>query len=124
MNAPAGRVDLLTAILHETGHCLGLDDSYAEQDRDNLMYGYLTVGERRLPMKNQAKNAQPGHHQGIHFLALPPVALPPVAPALIPSQAGETVSIPAFTLPAGKTVTVMFQVQLLMAACRPVPPTS
>src|SRR5207253_3828015 len=41
-NAPAGHIDLLTAIMHEMGHKLGLDDSYAETDRDNLMYGYLT----------------------------------------------------------------------------------
>jgi len=42
LNAAAGHVDLLTAIEHEMGHRLGLDDSYAEQDRDNIMYGYLT----------------------------------------------------------------------------------
>jgi len=41
--------DLLTAVLHEMGHALGLDDTYAAQDRDNLMYGFLTKGERRLP---------------------------------------------------------------------------
>src|SRR5204863_6193399 len=46
-SAPAGRVDLLTAILHEMGHSLGLNDSYLAQDRDNLMYGFLTKGERR-----------------------------------------------------------------------------
>ena len=45
----AGRMDLLTAIEHEIGHKLGLTDSYAEKDRDSIMYGYLTVGERRTP---------------------------------------------------------------------------
>ena len=53
-SAPAGRIDLLTAIMHEMGHALGLSDSYLEQDRDSLMYGYLTKGERRVPAKDQA----------------------------------------------------------------------
>src|SRR5207248_4522036 len=68
--APAGHVDLLTAIEHEIGHKLGLDDSYAEKDRDSIMYGYLTVGERRLPAPGQAKNAQPNALTGWHFLTL------------------------------------------------------
>ena len=68
--APAGRVDLLTAIQHEIGHKLGLNDTYAEKDRDNLMYGYLTVGERRLPSPNQARNARGVSHAGPHFLLL------------------------------------------------------
>jgi hypothetical protein len=46
---PAGHIDLLTAALHEMGHELGLADSYANADRDSLMYGRLTTGERRLP---------------------------------------------------------------------------
>src|SRR6185295_4019148 len=33
---PAGHLDLLTAVMHEMGHKLGLSDSYAEQDRDNI----------------------------------------------------------------------------------------
>ena len=66
----AGRVDLLTAIEHEIGHRLGLDDSYAETDRDSIMYGYLTVGERRVPAKGQAANAQAGRLIGTHHLKL------------------------------------------------------
>jgi CSLREA domain-containing protein/fimbrial isopeptide formation D2 family protein len=71
MSAPAGHVDLLTAIMHEMGHKLGLDDSYLEKDRDNLMYGYLTVGERRLPVKGQAATAKPGPSAQSHFLSIP-----------------------------------------------------
>ncbi len=54
----AGRIDLLTAIEHEIGHKLGLGDLYGKKDRDNLMYGYLTVGERRSPAKGQAVTAE------------------------------------------------------------------
>src|SRR5207302_7669975 len=56
--------------MHEMGHKLGLDDSYAEQDRDNLMYGYLTVGERRIPSKGQAASASPNQFVAAHFLSL------------------------------------------------------
>src|SRR5207247_1429283 len=78
MSAPAGRVDLLTAIMHEMGHKLGLDDLYAEQDRDNLMYGYLTVGERRIPSKGQAASATPNQSVAAHFLSLVPSVETPV----------------------------------------------
>ncbi|BCU78627.1 hypothetical protein llg_33420 [Luteolibacter sp. LG18] len=67
----AGRMDLLTAMLHEMGHALGLDDSYRSEDRDNLMYGYLTKGERRLPVSGQARGAVPHDHDGGHFLTAP-----------------------------------------------------
>src|SRR5207245_4285124 len=70
MSAPAGHVDLLTAIEHEIGHKLGLDDSYAEKDRDSIMYGYLTVGERRLPAKDQAKGIKPSAIASTHFLSV------------------------------------------------------
>src|SRR5438132_284260 len=58
--------------MHEMGHKLGLDDSYAAKDRDNLMYGYLTVGERRIPSKGQAANATPNQSVAAHFLSLVP----------------------------------------------------
>ncbi|MBG9388418.1 hypothetical protein [Caenimonas aquaedulcis] len=48
-DAAAGRLDLLTAVMHEIGHVLGLDDAYAGASADSLMYGYLESGERRLP---------------------------------------------------------------------------
>jgi hypothetical protein len=47
--APAGDMDLLTVVMHEMGHALGLDDTYAAADRADLMYGLLITGERRLP---------------------------------------------------------------------------
>jgi hypothetical protein len=68
--APAGHVDLLTAIEHEIGHKLGLDDSYSQKDRDSIMYGYLAVGERRTPAFGQARNVRPEAISGVHHLTL------------------------------------------------------
>jgi hypothetical protein len=56
-DVPAGKLDLLTTIMHEMGHQLGLADSYLPGDRGSLMYGYLTLGERRLPAMHMADNA-------------------------------------------------------------------
>src|SRR5206468_2086543 len=70
-NAPAGRIDLLTTVLHEMGHALGLPDSYSQEARENLMFGSLTKGERRLPAKGQAKGAIAGSVTGTHFLFSP-----------------------------------------------------
>ncbi|HKR11326.1 MAG TPA: Ig-like domain repeat protein, partial [Pyrinomonadaceae bacterium] len=99
-NAPAGRMDLLTAIMHELGHRVGLCDSYSSTTRDSLMYGYLTKGERRLPFKSQARNAIPKQSSEPHFLSVDPE----------PATSGETVNVTIGTLPAGKSVTITFQV--------------
>jgi CSLREA domain-containing protein len=69
-SAFANQLDLLTAIMHEMGHKLRLGDAYADSDRDSLMYGYLTVGERRLPASGQAKVAQLTAVASSHFLSL------------------------------------------------------
>ena len=47
--APAGEMDLLTAVMHEMGHQLGLEDTHAAADSDGLMFDHLVTGERRLP---------------------------------------------------------------------------
>jgi hypothetical protein len=60
-SAPAGRMDLLTALMHELGHHLGLPDEYTAQSRDTVMHGYLTPGERRLPSYPGATKS-PGIH--------------------------------------------------------------
>lgn len=88
---PAGRMDLLTAVLHEMGHALGLDDSYAMGDRASLMYGQLTMGERRLPTSGQAAGAQPFAGEPAHFL---------------------TAALSIGTLPAGKSVILTYQVKV------------
>jgi hypothetical protein len=48
-NAAAGRLDLLTAVTHELGHVLGLDDLTDTNAAYDLMYIDLVDGERRLP---------------------------------------------------------------------------
>ncbi len=44
----SNRVDLLTVVLHEMGHVLGLDDAF-DSDPNSLMHPWLSVGQRRLP---------------------------------------------------------------------------
>lgn len=85
--SPAGRVDLLTTVLHELGHAAGLADVYDSRSRSSLMYGHLTVGERRLPAAGQAAGAVPGAVQRTSFLFTP---------------------VNVGTLPAGKAVTLTF----------------
>ncbi|HKX90517.1 MAG TPA: SdrD B-like domain-containing protein, partial [Sphingopyxis sp.] len=43
------RVDLLTAIMHELGHQIGLEDEFGAEDNGSLMYGFVNPGERHLP---------------------------------------------------------------------------
>ncbi|MDB5222828.1 MAG: hypothetical protein JWN83_1495 [Chitinophagaceae bacterium] len=52
---PAGHVDLLSCILHEMGHVLGLKDLKEKIFSNDFMYAYLTVGERRIPTKKTVK---------------------------------------------------------------------
>jgi len=47
--APAGHMDLLTTVMHELGHQIGLDDTDGPSVQDDLMYILLVDGERRLP---------------------------------------------------------------------------
>jgi uncharacterized repeat protein (TIGR01451 family) len=58
-SAPAGRLDLLTATMHEMGHRLGLVDTLIAQKRDSIMYEALSLGERRLPAKSESARANP-----------------------------------------------------------------
>ena len=45
----AGRMDLLTVVVHELGHVLGRDSLFGTADQNDVMYAYLMTGERRLP---------------------------------------------------------------------------
>ncbi len=42
-------IDLLTVVMHELGHQIGLDDNHLQFDSDQLMFASLNPGERRLP---------------------------------------------------------------------------
>jgi hypothetical protein len=52
----SGRMDLLTVIEHELGHTIGLDSRFDGNPHD-LMYAYLSPGERRLPTAGDVKDA-------------------------------------------------------------------
>ena len=54
------------------------------------MYGYLTVGERRIPSQGQAANANPNQYVGTHFLSLSPRVETPVSAARAESVRGSS----------------------------------
>jgi hypothetical protein len=85
----AGKLDLLTVIMHELGHQAGLVDDYNANDVADLMYGYTNPGERRVPAEGEAANASPGSVTGDVFSLTPIFTVP--------------------TLNAGKIVEVSFQ---------------
>jgi len=71
-DSPAmGRVDLLSTLMHEMGHALGLPDCYGTQHGDRIMYGFLPRGERRLPAKHEALAAVPFADAAPRYLAAP-----------------------------------------------------
>jgi hypothetical protein len=72
-SAADGRMDLLTVVMHELGHQIGLDDDYQTGEADELMYGYVNPGERRLPEADEV--AQAGGSAVTGAYALTPVAI-------------------------------------------------
>jgi len=87
--AAEGKIDLLTVIMHELGHQIGLSDDYNLNSASELMYGYMHPGERRLPGGDDAQGAVPGSLTHEEF-ALSPAAV-------------------VGTLPVGKSVIVAFK---------------
>ena len=75
--------------MHEMGHQLGLEDSYAIDDRDSLMYGYLV--DRRAPAARARarRTARRRQHR--------------------PRGVRDRADARLGTLPAGQTVTIQWQ---------------
>ena len=73
----AGGIDLLTAVMHEQGHILGLSDSGS-----SLMDEYLGIGERRLADSGSAANAVANSLEAEHFLTAAPTNLTSNVPEL------------------------------------------
>ena len=83
--AAATRIDLLTALIHELGHQIGLYDEYGAGS-DGVMAGTIDPGTRRLPDADDVAQAGGAAVEG--------------AFALSPINIG--------TLPANKTLTIKF----------------
>lgn len=69
----ASGVDLLTVLLHEQGHVLGLDELFtgdATADTGQLMFGLFSTGERRLPESGAAAGKIAGSLQTAEFATL------------------------------------------------------
>jgi len=64
-SAIAKRVDVLSVVLQEQGHALGLEDSF--NDAANVMFAFNAEGIRLLPAKGQAEGAIPGSLVGNHY---------------------------------------------------------
>ncbi len=88
------RIDLLSTVMHELGHQLGLEDNYDNSARGQLMYGYLIPGERRLPVAGIARGVTPSGHSHDEYL---------------------TSALVVGDLPAGKSVTITFNAEVDLA---------
>ncbi|MEQ1862398.1 MAG: SdrD B-like domain-containing protein, partial [Chthoniobacteraceae bacterium] len=100
----AGRVDALTTVLHELGHVLGLGDRYAGGDAGDLMYGFLSLGDRRLPVAGQADGAVPHAGGGLDFLF-------------------GSMSLGSAVMPAGKGITIVYDATINAALSNGLAPT-
>jgi hypothetical protein len=93
-NAAAGHMDLLTAVAHELGHVLGLPDTTAAADVNDLMYISLVDGERKLPgtvdvaQANADTATYPSLAQASEG-ALPAVAQAPAGTPIVVGTAGN-----------------------------------
>ena len=64
---PPTSIDLLSVLLHEQGHLLGLEGVEGSGDATNIMNGVFVEGERRLPEAGQADGAVAGSLEGLHY---------------------------------------------------------
>ncbi|KJC39075.1 hypothetical protein UP09_24605 [Bradyrhizobium sp. LTSP885] len=103
-SAAAGHIDLLTTVVHELGHVLGLPDSTSPSDTNDLMYIGLADGERRLPTATDVAHASVAPNSAFQAIAsntaAPPVSVgaapaastpSPAAPPVAPSDSGHSI---------------------------------
>ncbi|MDF1739372.1 MAG: autotransporter-associated beta strand repeat-containing protein, partial [Verrucomicrobiales bacterium] len=64
--ASAG-IDMLSVLMHEQGHILGLLDEYELGLRDSSMFGRFDEGERRIIEEDQAEGSEALSLEGRHF---------------------------------------------------------
>jgi large repetitive protein len=101
-NAAAGHMDLLTAVMHEMGHVLGLPDLTSPADANDLMYINLVDGERRLP--DGADVGQSLDGTAVAGIKMPTVGLSPApipTSAAAPPQGGAPIVAGNDTIDAG-----------------------
>ena len=76
--APHSAMDLLSVVMHELGHTVGLVDLYDADHADDLMFGYLQPGTRRDAGEESGSETpaalQPVAGPGVSSLPVPVVA--------------------------------------------------
>ncbi|MEO0415587.1 MAG: LEPR-XLL domain-containing protein, partial [Verrucomicrobiota bacterium] len=60
-------VDLLSVLMHETGHILGIEDEYAAGEEADVMFGLFTEGERREITDYRGEGVEALSLEGIHY---------------------------------------------------------
>jgi hypothetical protein len=81
MGLAGTRIDLLTVVTHELGHQIGLSDTYAPGETDELMYGTIGAGERRLPGGDDLVHAADAPVTGAFAFA--PISLGTIEPSRV-----------------------------------------
>src|SRR5262249_5684612 len=85
-----GRIDLLTVVMHELGHVLGLEDHDAALGTHDLMDATLATGARRLVAEAAPPIAAP---------AAPPIVAHVSPPTAATVDAFQSVAAPAVSQP-------------------------
>ncbi|MDF1815972.1 MAG: cadherin domain-containing protein [Verrucomicrobiales bacterium] len=60
-------VDLLSVLMHEQGHVLGLEDIYDSIGETSVMYGLFDEGERRIAADGEADESVAGSLEDVHY---------------------------------------------------------
>ncbi|MEO0444823.1 MAG: autotransporter-associated beta strand repeat-containing protein, partial [Verrucomicrobiota bacterium] len=68
-SAGSDGVDLLSILIHEQGHVLGLGD-IDRSGSESVMHGLFEEGERRVAFDGEAEGAEAGSLEGVHYATL------------------------------------------------------